>query len=144
MLLPWMQIVVLGAPIRVAPHRRRGKQVDRCNDPEKLYYVGKASAPGVRTGQQVFKTRYSSVFLELAGYELQQINTLQVGRDSTNSEEYKAMRGREQQLYDYLLRGGQDLGNINRPVRPLNPRCRSYHRAANDAFGVLSPANCLL
>ncbi|HWK52637.1 MAG TPA: hypothetical protein VNR40_22245, partial [Steroidobacter sp.] len=107
------------------------------------YYVGKASAPGVQTGEQVFNRRWTSVALRLRGYELQQIDTLQVGRDDDDSEEYKAMRGREQQLYDYFDRGGQDLGNIYRPVSPINRRCREYHRAADEAFGVLSPANCL-
>lgn len=65
-------------------------------------YVGSASAPGIRTGQQVFNYRYSSLVLRMRGYELQQIDTLQVGQNSKDSEEYMAMRGREQQLYDYI------------------------------------------
>jgi len=40
-------------------------------------------------------------------------DSYQVGLDDRDSEEYMAMRGREQQLYtDYRMRG-LNLGNIN-------------------------------
>jgi hypothetical protein len=107
------------------------------------YYVGRASALGVLTGEQVFATRYSSVFLVAAGYNLQQISTHQIGPDSRDSGACRAMRGREQQLYDLHRRNGHNLGNILRPISPLNPNCGIYHNAANQAFGALSAPNCL-
>jgi RHS repeat-associated protein len=111
------------------------------NDGE--YYVGRASALGVLTGEQVFATRYSNVFLVAAGYQFQSIGSRQVGPDSRDSDAYRAMRGREQQLYDFHRRGGHSLGNILRPISPINPNCSIYHYAADQAFGALSAPNCL-
>ena len=107
------------------------------------YYVGRASAAGVLAGEQVFNSRYSSVFLRAAGYEMDHIDTRRVGDDTRDSWQYAAMRGREQQLYDNM-RINHSMGNIRNPIWPWNPRCKNYQHASTQEFGFLSPSNCSL
>jgi hypothetical protein len=49
-----------------------------------------------------------------------------------------AIRGREQQLYDFYKQAGFTLGNINRPVSQYNIFGRAYWLSSNYVFGEIA------
>jgi hypothetical protein len=100
------------------------------------YYVGRAS--GFGTSEQIFSKRFNNhkwkSFIEKNG-----------GKASIDQTIYSypagkwAIRGREQQLYDYHLNLGHKMANISDPIFYYHPYAYFYHTMSNVAFGEIAP-----
>jgi RHS repeat-associated protein len=99
------------------------------------YYVGRAS--GFGSSEEVFKRRFASHkfkdFIAKNGGRFSIDQTIQ-----SVPAGYWAIRGREQQLYDYHKNLGHILANISRPVWYYNPNAYFYHVMSNVAFGEIA------
>ncbi|MEJ0105042.1 MAG: RHS repeat-associated core domain-containing protein [Bacteroidota bacterium] len=101
----------------------------------KVVYVGRAS--GFGTPDEVLARRWSNhAILRALGFPKP---TIDVAPALRNAATGFAIRGREQQLYDYYSLQGRILANAIRPVWMYNPYGRIYHDLSDKFFGNIAP-----
>ena len=91
-------------------------------------YVGRTS--GFGTPEDLVKRRFRYHHMRAFGYGNPTVDESAYGQDG-----YRAIRGREQQLYDFHY---PTVGNSIRPVARGNANGYAYWEASNRAFGPLS------
>lgn len=100
--------------------------------PMHMKYVGRTSGYG--DPYSIMMQRYYGHHMRALGFTNPTLDESIQGRLG-----YAAIRGREQQLYDFYVYSGYIMGNSIRPVSINNPLAYSYWMQSNIQFGPLMP-----
>jgi hypothetical protein len=95
-------------------------------------YVGRTSGYG--NPYQLMMQRYASHHMRAMGYSNPELDMRAQGWLA-----YPAIRGREQQKYDFYRLQGYQMGNAIKPVSPYNPAGYFYWEQSNYYFGKIAP-----